>query len=142
MYLLKTFLLLTFSIFTINCSAKNTSLEYLDSLLHAHGVQHCDIVMRQVIEETGHLKCTDCSLDKNNPFGFVWKGKYKEFRDFEHAVIYYKTWQDKWYKGGDYYAFLVKIGYATNPKYISNLKSIQWKSSISDQEIRVKKCRE
>jgi len=58
-------------------------------------VKHPDIVLAQSILETGWYKCKDCSLDKNNLFG----DKYK-----------------------DYYDFLSKIGYASDPNYINKLK--------------------
>ena len=38
---------------------------------------------------------------------------------------YYKTWQNKYYKGGNYYTFLKNIGYATSQEYISKVKSVK-----------------
>lgn len=96
----------------------------IESLLTKHDVQYPKIVLAQAILESGWFKCTDCSWKYNNPFGFFWKGEYKKFKDLNHAVVYYKTWQDKWYKKGDYYSFLVKIGYAEDPQYIHKLKQI------------------
>lgn len=88
-------------------------------------VKHVDIVLRQSILETGWYSCVKCSLQKNNLFGFRYKKKYLEFNSIEESVEYYKQWQDKHYKGGSYYKFLKRIGYATNPKYITLLKSIK-----------------
>lgn len=88
-------------------------------------IEHQDIVLRQSIEESGHFKCTGCSRDVNNLFGFTWKKKYIQFNTWQESVMYYDRWQKRHYKGGDYYEFLKSVGYATNPKYISNLKRIK-----------------
>lgn len=93
--------------------------------LEKFGIQHPEIVLRQSILETGWYECTSCSLEHNNIFGFRYKKKYIEFDNWVEAVKYYKQWQDKRYKGGDYYGFLKSIGYATSPTYISKLKSIK-----------------
>ena len=70
---------------------------------------------------------------KNNMFGFRYKKKYIEFRDWKHCVDYYKFWQSKWYKGQDYYEFLEClwkhkngdcVPYASDEDYINKLKSI------------------
>jgi len=96
----------------------------LRDLLEAEGVQHADIVLRQAIQETGWFKCTSCSLSKNNIFGFYYKKKYLTYDDWQDCVRYYKRWQDRHYKGGDYYAFLKKVGFATDPMYVKRLKAL------------------
>jgi len=95
-------------------------------------VEHPEIVLRQSIMESGWFKCTSCSMRYNNPFGFrhpSWVDKenplgYLKFDKWQDAVKYYKKWQKKRYKGGDYYEFLVDIGYAQDSTYISKLKSL------------------
>lgn len=94
------------------------------ALLEAYGVKHVDIVLRQSILETWWYKCKNCSLDNNNLFGFLYKGKYLKFDTWEDSVKYYHWWQEQLYKGGDYYAFLKRIGYATEPTYINRLKQL------------------
>jgi flagellum-specific peptidoglycan hydrolase FlgJ len=84
-----------------------------------------EIVLRQAITETGWFKCTNCSLSRNNIFGFYYKKKYLVFDNWVECVRYYKRWQGRHYVNGDYYAFLKKIGYATNPRYIEDLKAIK-----------------
>ena len=101
------------------------SVENLRISLKNAGVQHSEIVLRQAILETGWFKCTSCSLSKNNIFGFWYKKKYIQFDNWKDCVAYYKRWQDKHYKGGDYYAFLKRVGFATDPSYIKRLKSIK-----------------
>ena len=103
------------------------------SLLVKHNVKHVEIVLRQSVWESGWYKCKYCSLKFNNPFGFRLYSKaregnsqgYLEFDTIEDAVRYYKRWQDKYYKGEDYYDFLKRIGYAAdNDKYVRHLKSL------------------
>lgn len=113
---------------------ENTELNMhnIYSEIKANNIEHPDIVLKQSVWESGWYKCTNCSMRYNNPFGFrhtswVEKGNplgYLKFDTWQKAVVYYKKWQKKRYKGGDYYEFLTKIGYAEDPKYISNLKSI------------------
>lgn len=87
-------------------------------------IEQPDIVIRQVIAETRWLKCRNCSLKFNNLFGFLTKSGYMEFDNWKESVRYYKEWQNKLYKGGDYYSFLSRVGYATAPNYILLLKQI------------------
>lgn len=94
------------------------TVENLRELLIEEGVQHADIVLRQAIQETGWFKCTSCSLNRNNIFGFYYKKKYLSYDNWQECVRYYKRWQDRHYKGGDYYAFLKKVGFATDPMMI------------------------
>jgi hypothetical protein len=99
------------------------NLENVKKELERQQIQHADIVLRQVIVETGWLKCTHCSLQNNNIFGFMTSAGYLKFEDWTEGVAYYKRWQDKYYKGGDYYDFLDRIGYA-RPAYTAYLKSL------------------
>jgi hypothetical protein len=101
------------------------TVENLKIALENAGVQHADIVLRQAILETGWFKCTKCSLSSNNIFGFWYKKKYIQFDTWKDCVSYYKRWQDRHYSGGDYYVFLKKVGFATDPGYVKRLKSIK-----------------
>ena len=97
--------------------------------LKKQNVKHPEIVLAQSIEETGWYKCKNCSMSKNNIFG-LWNSRKQEYYEYD-------TWQLSigGYKRGiqykydtskykDYYEFLEKIGYASNPKYISNIKKL------------------
>lgn len=99
-----------------------------------------EIVLRQSILETGWYGCTECSLDVNNLFGLTYYDKetqerrYQVFDNWTESVAKYKKWQDKYYKGGDYYDFLECVyknkkgeckRYATSPTYIWKLKNIK-----------------
>lgn len=82
------------------------------------------IVYRQVLKETGHLKCKGCSLKYNNLFGFTSK-KMIKFNHWIDSIAFYKEWQ-KQYKEGDYYTFLIKVWGAPNmEKYVETLKQIK-----------------
>ena len=70
-------------------------------------VLYPEIATAQAIWETGWFKCTNCSLDHNNIFGFYYNGAYKEYDSWKGSVVAYKSWQDKYYDTDrNYYAFL------------------------------------
>jgi flagellum-specific peptidoglycan hydrolase FlgJ len=108
-----------------NDTIPELTVDNLKMELEKYGVQHAEIVLRQAISETGWFNCTSCSMDMNNIFGFIYKKKYLQFDNWVESVKYYKWWQDKLYSKGNYYDFLKKVGYATDPRYINLLKSIK-----------------
>ena len=122
-------------VFTLPCNiyASNNDIEEVPELTIENvkvaiinaGIKFPDIVLKQAILETGWLKCTKCSLTKNNIFGFYYKKKYIAFENWLDCINYYKRWQDRHYKGGDYYQFLKDVGYATSPTYVQKLKQIK-----------------
>lgn len=82
------------------------------------GIKEPAIVTAQSMAETGNYRCSSCSLQRNNLFGFkTGKLNYIEFDNWIESVLYYKRWQDKYYKGGDYFEFLKRIGYASADNY-------------------------
>jgi len=121
--MIRKFLILATLFYGMVCSAQ-PSVEKVKAELLKQDVKFYNIVLAQSILETGWYKCSNCSQDGNNIFGFYWKGKYKSWSTWQESVTYYKNWQSKWYKGGDYYTFLKKKGYAQDPNYISKLKRI------------------
>jgi len=86
-------------------------------------IQHPHIVMQQAIIETGGFRAEKL-MAKNNLFGFKRQGKVIIFNHWKQSVEFYKEWQDKRYTNPeeDYYAFLKRIRYATNPKYRQHLR--------------------
>jgi flagellum-specific peptidoglycan hydrolase FlgJ len=104
-------------------SKPDLTLENLYDELVWQGVKYPEIVFRQAALETMWLKCQYCSKQFNNLFGFK-TTEYLKFNHWTESVAYYKQWQDKLYKGGDYYQFLHNVGYATAPNYIQTLKVI------------------
>lgn len=92
------------------------ALEYYD-------IHHKEIVYAQAILETGHFKSKGCTIG-NNLFGL--RGKhYHRYNHWTDSVKAYKEKIQSRYKPKeDYYSFLKRIKYATNPNYISLLKNI------------------
>ena len=88
-----------------------------------NGIKHPRIVLRQAILETGWLKSYNCT-ERNNIFGFR-TSEYLVFDSWQDCVRYYKDWQDRKYKGGCYYDFLVSVGYASDKSYCDKLKQIK-----------------
>ena len=108
---------------------KDSVFNYLQEI----GVKHPEIVTAQSLEETGNYKCTNCSLNRNNIFGFRYKKKYLQFDNWKASCDYYLRWQTKWYKGQNYYEFLNCIfvrtdgkcaRYATKKGYINRIKQL------------------
>lgn len=87
--------------------------------------KHPKIVTAQAVLETGHFKSYGCR-ERKNIFG-LWNHRKQEFYIFdtwqESCDAYLRMIQYK-YKEGDYYSFLDKLGYATDPEYTSKLKRI------------------
>lgn len=100
--------------------AKPLTLWHVEQELIKQNVKHINIVMKQIKLETGHLKY----VKDFNLFGFTTKKGLMKFKSLEEAVTYKKQWQDKYYRGGNYYFFLRKIGYAQDSNYIRKLKQI------------------
>jgi hypothetical protein len=92
------------------------------------GIKHPEIVIKQSILETGWY-AAPFLMSRNNLFGFR-KVQYLRFANWKESVQYYKRWQDKNYKNPeeDYYAFLVRIKYAT-PQYPTHLKKVKYTNS-------------
>jgi hypothetical protein len=47
------------------------------------------------------------------------------YSTFEKSIEDYKLWQALYYKGGDYYTFLCRMGYAQDRNYIKKLRAIK-----------------
>lgn len=101
-----------------------TPEEGLWDALQFYGIHHAEIVYAQAILETGHFKSNVCKT-KNNLFGLKGKNGYYSFNHWSESVKMYKEKIQSRYKNGeDYYSFLVRIRYASNPNYISVVKRI------------------
>lgn len=119
-------ILITFVLILLsNVVYSQTLGEVRDYINDSTDIKHKDIVLRQSIQETGWYKCKNCSMDKNNIFGWYYKGKYLSFTHWKESVLYYERWQNRHYVDGDYYEFLIKRGYASDPEYINRLKNIK-----------------
>lgn len=119
------FLIIIFGLFLVGstkCSGQDTT--GVGEMIRAYDIKHPDIVLRQATFESGWWNPTLKSSwnSCNNTFGFFYKGKYLKFDNMEHCIEYYNWWQDQLYTGGDYYEFLERVGFATAPNYINELK--------------------
>ncbi len=123
--------LLALILFMLCVIGNGQTLDQVKKEIEKQGIEYPEIVLAQVIEETGWLKCQWCSLRFNNLFGMR-LSRFKRPGNINGYILYenwidsiraYKKWQMKHFKGGNYFEFLKRINYATNPKYIQNLKS-------------------
>jgi len=84
-------------------------------------IPHADIVLAQARLETGNFKSERCRKD-HNLFGMKRGRKYARYANWKDSVKDYKERISSRYQGGDYYAFLRRIGYAKDPHYTAKLK--------------------
>lgn len=87
------------------------------------GVKHPEIVLAQAQLETGFYRSGVCKK-YNNLFGLRHKNGYYKFNTWQESVAAYRDYVQYRYTGGDYFAFLERIGYAEEPKYIQYVKSL------------------
>lgn len=110
------------------------SWENIDYWLRVYEIEHPEIVKRQIALETGLLTSAICQ-ENNNLFGMKQarvrkttalgtKRGHAYYSNYIESIKDYKLWQDSMYEGGDYYAFLTRVGYAENTRYAAVLKSI------------------
>ena len=81
------------------------------------------IVLAQSMLETGHYT-SRLSKTHNNIFGMKKGNSYRKYDNYIECITDYKKRISSRYKGGDYYAFLEKIGYAENSEYTTLLKGV------------------
>lgn len=116
------------------CFSQGTKKEALMDSIFSYvcekGILHSDIVLKQVVLETGNLKSVYL-MSKNNIFAFR-KVNYMTFKSWRDCVDYYKKWQLKNYTNlqEDYYHFLVRIKYAT-AQYPIHLRKIKYYKTCS-----------
>ena len=89
--------------------------------LARQGVPHANIVLAQARLETGNFTSQRCKRD-HNLFGIKHNGRYARYARWQDSVSDYKKRISSRYMGGDYYAFLRRIGYASDPHYTAKLR--------------------
>lgn len=103
----------------------NDSTLYL--ALQYYEIKHPRIVLAQAKLESGNYKSKHC-INKNNLFGLYnsKKKRYYSFEHWSHSVKAYKNMIEYKHRDDeDYYKFLKRIGYASDPNYISKVKQIE-----------------
>ena len=118
---IKRWLILLALMFSLSLSAQTDQQVYDE--LKKYNVKHPQIVLAQAKLETGNYTSTLCKKH-GNLFGLKRKGGYAKFNNWRESVKAYRDWVQYKYKGGDYYVFLKKIGYASDPKYIIKVKEM------------------
>ena len=107
----------------LSLSAAGQTIEQVRQELHRQGVPHAEIVLAQARLETGNFSSRRCKVDKNL-FGIKHDGKYAEYRHWRESVKDYKKLISSRYKGGNYFVFLKRIGYAEEREYTKKLQKI------------------
>ena len=118
---IKRWLILLTLMFSLSLSAQTDQQVYDE--LKKYNVKYPQIVLAQAKLETGNYTSTLCKKH-GNLFGLKRKGGYAKFNNWQESVKAYRDWVQYKYKGGDYYVFLKKIGYASDPKYIIKVKEM------------------
>jgi len=117
----KRLLVLLVIMFSLSLSAQ-TDQQVLREL-QKYDVKYPRIVLAQAKLETGNFTSELCKKH-GNLFGLKSKKGYAKFSNWRESVKAYKEQVQYKYKGGDYYVFLRKIGYASDPNYITKVKKI------------------
>lgn len=87
------------------------------------GVSHPNIVIAQAKLES-NLGKSEVAKRTNNLFGLRNGKRYRRFSHWTECVTAYKNLIQSKYEGGNYYAFLDKIGYAEDPSYTNKLRDM------------------
>ena len=97
------------------------TIEQVRQELQRQGVPHANIVLAQARLETGNFTSLRCKRD-HNLFGIKHNGRYARYARWQDSVTDYKQRISSRYNGGDYYAFLRRIGYASDKHYTAKLR--------------------
>lgn len=95
----------------------------LKKVLKDNKIKHPNIVFAQAKLETGNFTSKVCK-SKGNLFGLRKGNQYRCYEHWTESVKAYKKLIQSRYTGGDYLAFLNRIGYAEDPSYIDKLQTI------------------
>ncbi len=104
-------------------AGQGQTIEQVRAEIHRQGIPHPHIVLAQARLETGNFKSDRCRRD-HNLFGMKHGKRYARYARWQESVADYKRRISSRYQGGDYYAFLKRIGYAKDPKYQSKVRNI------------------
>jgi hypothetical protein len=136
--LLQTLTAPPFPVVTLILSDYETNLltwSNIDRYISEIDIRQPEIVKAQIRHETGNLTSRFCK-EQNNLIGMrlahsrqttaIGEGNHMAvYGKWQDSLADYKIWQDKYYKGEDYYQFLSRHGYAEDPYYQYKLKRIK-----------------
>lgn len=105
--------------------------ELTDSTLYLaleyYNIKHLRIVLAQAKLESGNYTSDHC-VKRNNFLG-LYNSRKKEYFSFKHWTDCIKGYKNmveyKLKDGEDYYDFLIRIKYATDPAYVDKVKQIE-----------------
>jgi flagellum-specific peptidoglycan hydrolase FlgJ len=118
---LKRLFVLLALMFSLSLSAQTDQQVYNE--LKKYNIKHPHIVLAQAKLETGNYTSKLCKRH-GNLFGLKGRKGCAKFGSWQESVKAYRDWVQYKYKGGDYYVFLKKIGYASDPRYIEKVKQM------------------
>lgn len=107
------------------------NIDNLLAVLDKYDVKEKRIVLAQALLETGYFSSQLC-MEGHNLFGLRHPsdGSYYTFNTWEESVKAYRDDVQYKYSGGNYYAFLKRIGYAEDRNYTSKVKKIADKLAL------------
>lgn len=109
--------------------AQHSNKLLLDSIFYYicnKSIKYPDIVIRQVILETGWLRAPFL-MSRNNLFGFRGRRGYMRFGSWHESVDYYKNWQERHYTDSteNYKRFLRRMRFGSR-RYMQYLNKIRY----------------
>ena len=115
--------ILTIFMFVLVCSVSAQTRAQVAAELQRQGVPHAEIVLAQARHETGNFTSRLCRVN-HNLFGIKHNGKYAKYSNWKASIKDYKERISSRYTGGDYYAFLRRIKYASDVRYCERIRNI------------------
>ena len=115
-------------------SLHSLTWDNIDYFLQVYNVRHPDIVKRQIELETANLTSVIC-LENKNLFGMKHprvrlttslgtNRGHAYYNNYIESIKDYALWQQSMYSEGNYYTFLVNIGYAEASHYTQVLRNL------------------
>lgn len=108
---------------TCACDRDSLTVDNVYYYIKKDSILYPKIVLAQSVLESSWYTSNVCKT-KNNLFGFMTKEGYLCFSNWRASISYYKDFQKRKYKGGDYYTFLSDLPYAESTNYSETVKLI------------------
>lgn len=116
--------LLTNILLTASMCCNGQTISEVRAEIIRQGLPHPEIVLAQARLESGNFTSAKCKK-QHNILGIKHGRRYATYKRWQDCVTDYKRRISSRYKGGDYYVFLKRIGYARDPRYIQKLKQFK-----------------
>lgn len=119
---IKTTLAAVSMLLSITCSAQ--TVEQVRKEIIRQRIPNAEIVLAQARLETGNFTSRMCK-ERHNLFGIKHGKRYARYRTWQESVADYKARISSRYDGKEnYYAFLHRIGYASDKRYTAKVRNI------------------